>query len=182
MSKLTLGTVRTLATVDQMNKIEAACGYWATKVDPLRWWKSDGIRYVIDTRVDRNTRAKRRVGQCNPMDQSINIHTAICTPEHRHFFDETFMHEVAHMIVAVYCRKGGHGDEWKLTMKMLGLAPEVCASAEKSAVTRSTLPYLVTCTKCDLSVGRHRVSKDIRTRRSRHGGGCGGDFIVTRVA
>lgn len=78
-------------------------------------------------------------------------------PENQHDFEDTILHEIAHVI----CGRGrGHSKRWKKIATTIGCSGERCHSLKTRPTRRVSRAY-VFCTKCDAII---EVSKTFQTR------------------
>lgn len=79
-------------------------------------------------------------------------------------FRATLLHEIAHALVAVKYKKGGHGHEWKRQARALGIAPERCYDVADTKTPAAR--YIATC-----QVG-HTYERFKLSRRAQSCGHC----------
>lgn len=155
-----------------------------------------GMDYGTITKVEVNTRAKRRWGQCkstfvgrNAIGErvytyAINISSILLddkTPIEA--LQNTIIHEIIHTCPGCL----NHGIEWKRraakVKKELGYDIQRCSSAEEKGISESAVEvyrkpkYIVKCKKCGREVGRYKVCDIIKHPQFYRCGICNGDFI-----
>jgi predicted SprT family Zn-dependent metalloprotease len=72
--------------------------------------------------------------------------------------DQTIAHEVCHMFEYKLYGKGGHKDNWKEMMVVLGYEPNRCHKIDTTGLKRRQRRYLATC-----ACQEHQVSGRVRT-------------------
>lgn len=104
----------------------------------------------------------------------VNLTTAVNNSES--YLSQTVPHEVAHIIDFDETGKMNHGDNWKRIMIRLGKSPIRCSNYEIKSISAKS-PYLVKCSKCELTFTcSERVYSSLNQR---HCVKCGGKTFET---
>jgi len=154
-----------------------------------------GMDYGNISKVEVNTRAKNRWGQCKhkyigkdpngniKYDHSINI-SSILLDERVPIesLENTIIHEILHTCPG--CQN--HGPEWKRraakVKKELGYDIKRCDSEFDKGINSSVVSdyykpkYIVKCTGCGREVSKQRMCSMIKTPQYWRCGVCGGKF------
>lgn len=101
----------------------------------LKFWGLRGASW----RFKFNTRAKKRVGQCDYDARTIElsykyVEAGISWAQ----MDETIRHEIAHALAGPWAK---HGPEWKAWARKVGATPKACADIPKDQAPKSKYLY-----------------------------------------
>lgn len=97
--------------------------------------------------VKRSARMKRKMGVCDWRLKQIRLADHLFRPENADALEDTFLHEVAHLLAG---SREGHGPLWKYWAKRLGAKPERCGTVESGPQAN----WHVFCRNCDRVVAR----------------------------
>lgn len=155
---------------------------------------SIGIKYGRIVRVEVNTRAKKRYGQCRMVIRSrdwdecrYSINISSCLLEDDLPDDgvkNTIIHEILHSCEGCM----NHGERWKqkadyINIK-LGYNIKRTSSCEEKGLSREiqvpNYKFMYKCKNCGKTVGRMRKSKFTESYNRYRCGACGGEFEKIR--
>jgi hypothetical protein len=77
--------------------------------------------------VKRSARMKRKMGCCDWRRRQIRLADYLFKPENAEALEDTFLHEVAHLLAG---HREGHGPLWKQWAVRLGANPSPCGTVE----------------------------------------------------
>lgn len=138
-------------------------------------------------------RSSRKLGSARfrggkPHDMRIS--TWLRADSMRTWMVDTFLHEVAHLIVSPCSMpgEGHHGERWKACMRSMDLEPNVTATPEESAALKvvmvgaGAVRTVAACEKCGATMERsRRMTTTMQASfidRKRYHRGCGGAMLL----
>lgn len=129
----------------------------------------DKIQQLLDSTIIIDPRMRTRAGTANFSRNTIKLNQALLTrhPEH---IEQTFAHELAHLIAyALYGHLGrGHGRFWQSVMRQLGFTPDRTHDMDCSGLERKHKPVAVAKCGCQLhQLKRRKFNKIMRGARYR---------------
>ncbi len=142
-----------------------------------------GIKYGKVRNWSTNTRAKRRLGQCEKVSFGmfdINISEQLLKDDiDDQIALDTIMHELLHTVPGCF----NHGEKWKAYAKYINEKfpqyniTRVVKDSEIGLTIERKQPvykYILRCTKCDQEIKRQKASKIITNYKRYRCGRCGG--------
>jgi len=94
------------------------------------------IQPIFETKIIFNDRMRSTIGKVNYKDNSLFLNTRLLEL-YPNQFDDTFAHELAHLISFFCFNRSGHGRYWKLVMRTLGFNPAITHNLDVSTLKRS---------------------------------------------
>lgn len=111
--------------------------------------------------VVENGRTKTRAGLTKYRQRVIELHSVLLVPGKEQDRNQTFLHEVAHILEKAICGTFGHGQNWKRLMESMGLVPEVYQKLPEMQELYVRASYVYVCKKCGYVYHRSRRIKDV---------------------
>lgn len=111
--------------------------------------------YLFSYRVKLNTRFKTCAGMACYSKQTIELHPELLKIGREAERNDTFLHEIAHVLAYGLYRHRGHGVHWRLIFKALG-AKNPARCHHYNFLEGKERPYLYTCLDCGHEIPRTR--------------------------
>lgn len=99
--------------------------------------------------------AKKRFGCCNYSRRTITMSRHLTPHRTEQAVEQTLLHEIAHALVGA-----GHGHDrvWLAKARSIGYTGGT-TSSDVVQVVRDTSRYVGTCSRCEIQIPRHRLSR-----------------------
>ncbi len=93
------------------------------------------VKMVGVCQIIYNHRMRTTAGRAFYREQKIEMNVGLLT-KNPHHFDDTFAHELAHLVSYAAYKEKGHGQSWRYIMRVFGYEPKRCHNLDTSDVDR----------------------------------------------